>query len=97
MGWSFPWVSCYGSDFNFDYHVTFTAKEVAAGKGYYNYGEWRIGAEERERRGFHTYSCYARGTEMLNGAYHYLHLGSKGRDEDGLDFSMAWVRRYDQY
>lgn len=46
MGWRFPWVSSYGSDFNFDYHVTFTAKEIAAGKGYCNYGEWRIGASD---------------------------------------------------
>jgi len=46
---------------------------------------------------FHTYSCYGRGTEMLNGAYHYLDLVPKGRDEDGLDFSMAWVHRHDQY
>ena len=46
---------------------------------------------------FHTYSCYGRGIDMLNGAYHYLDLVPKGRDEDGLEFSMAWLRRHDQY
>jgi predicted dithiol-disulfide oxidoreductase (DUF899 family) len=107
MGWSFPWVSSYGSDFNFDYHVTFTPEEISTGKGYYNYGDWQIGASEevgisvfvKNESGdlFHTYSCYARGTEVLNGAYHYLDLVPKGRDEDGFDFSMSWVCRHDQY
>jgi predicted dithiol-disulfide oxidoreductase (DUF899 family) len=46
---------------------------------------------------FHTYSCYSRGVDMLNGAYHYLDHVPKGRDEDGFDFPMTWVRRYDQY
>jgi predicted dithiol-disulfide oxidoreductase (DUF899 family) len=107
MGWSFPWVSSYGSDFNFDYHVTFTPEEIAAGKGYYNYGTWPIGASDevgisvfaRNESGqvFHTYSSYGRGTEWLNGAYHYLDLVPKGRDEDSFDFSMEWLRRHDQY
>ncbi len=46
---------------------------------------------------FHTYSCYARGLDMLNGAYHYLDLTPKGRDEDGLRFTMEWVRLHDSY
>jgi len=46
---------------------------------------------------FHTYSCYARGLDMLNGAYHLLDLVPKGRDEQGLPYPMAWVRRHDQY
>jgi len=46
---------------------------------------------------FHTYSCYSRGVDMFNGAYHYLDLTPKGRDEDGFKFSMEWVRRHDQY
>jgi len=46
---------------------------------------------------FHTYSCYARRIQMLNGAYHYPDLVPKGRDEDDFNFSMAWVRRHDQY
>jgi predicted dithiol-disulfide oxidoreductase (DUF899 family) len=107
MGWSFPWVSSYGSDFNFDYHVSFTPEEIAAGKACYNYREWAIDvsdetgisvfAKSESDEVFHTYSCYARGTEWLNGAYHYLDLVPKGRDEEGFDFSMEWVRRHDQY
>jgi predicted dithiol-disulfide oxidoreductase (DUF899 family) len=107
MGWSFPWVSSFGSDFNFDYHVSFTPEETAAGKGYYNYGirpntvSEQVGISVFYRNDsselFHTYSCYERGVDMLNGAYHYLDLVPKGRDEDGLKFTMQWVRRHDQY
>ena len=106
MGWSFPWVSSFGSDFNFDYGVSFTPQQVEAGSGVYNYnGEG--GYEEmpgvsvfyRDEAGdiFHTYSTYARGLDMLNGAYHYLDLVPKGRDEANLPWSMAWLRRHDQY
>ena len=107
MGWSFPWVSSYGSDFNFDYHVSFTPEQIAAGEAYYNYQirpntvseQVGISVFYKNEQGelFHTYSCYARGVDMLNGAYHYLDLVPKGRDEDGLEFSMQWLRRHDQY
>ena len=107
MGWSFPWVSSYGSDFNFDYHVSFTPEEIAEGKAYYNYGVWPIDVSDEQgisvfcknERGevFHTYSCHSRGIDMVNGAYHCLDLVPKGRDEDGFDFAMEWVRRHDQY
>jgi predicted dithiol-disulfide oxidoreductase (DUF899 family) len=106
MGWSFPWVSSYGSDFNYDFHVSFTEEQLAAGKVDYNYGLVE-GYEElpglsvfyKSERGevFHTYSCYARGLDMVNGAYQFLDLVPKGRDEDGFEFSMEWVRRHDQY
>ena len=106
MGWSFPWVSSYGSDFNYDFHVSFTEEQLAAGKIDYNYGRVE-GYEElpgvsvfyKNERGevFHTYSCYARGIDMVNGAYQLLDLAPKGRDEDGFEFSMEWVRRHDQY
>jgi len=46
---------------------------------------------------FHTYSCYARGLDALNGAYHWLDRMPKGRDEEGLAFSQAWVRYHDRY
>ena len=107
MGWSFPWVSSYGSDFNFDYQVSFTPQQIAEGKAYYNYKiapntpSERVGISVfyKNDRGevFHTYSCYSRGMDMLNSAYHYLDLAPKGRDEDGLEFPMEWVRRHDQY
>jgi predicted dithiol-disulfide oxidoreductase (DUF899 family) len=106
MGWSFPWVSSYGSDFNYDFHVSFTEEQLAAGKVDYNYGLVE-GYEElpglsvfyKNERGevFHTYSCYARAIDMVNGAYQFLDLVPKGRDEDDLEFSMEWVRRHDQY
>jgi predicted dithiol-disulfide oxidoreductase (DUF899 family) len=106
MGWSFPWVSSYGSDFNYDFHVSFTEEQLAAGKVDYNYGLVE-GYQElpglsvfyKNVRGevLHTYSCYARGIDMVNGAYQFLDLVPKGRDEDGVEFSMEWVRRHDQY
>jgi predicted dithiol-disulfide oxidoreductase (DUF899 family) len=107
MGWSFPWVSSNGSDFNFDYHMSFTPEQIAEGKAYYNYevrsntlpDEVGISVFYKNERNevFHTYSCYSRGVDMLNGAYHYLDLVPKGRDENDLKFSMEWVRRHDQY
>jgi predicted dithiol-disulfide oxidoreductase (DUF899 family) len=107
MGWSFRWVSSYGNDFNFDYHVSFTPEELAAGKAYYNYkvqpitpsDEQGISVFYKDETGevFHTYSCHARGIDMVNGAYHYLDLVPKGRDEDGFDWSIEWLRRHDQY
>jgi predicted dithiol-disulfide oxidoreductase (DUF899 family) len=107
MGWSFPWVSSYGSDFNFDYQASFTPEQLADGEAYYNYEtkpntdseQVGISVFYKNDRGevFHTYSCYARGVDMLNGAYHYLDLVPKGRDENGLKFTMEWVRRHDQY
>ncbi len=107
MGWRFKWVSSYGDDFNFDYHVSFTKDEMAKGKVYYNYEIQEFGVEEapganvfyKDATGniFHTYSSYARGLDMLIGAYNYLDLIPKGRDEDGLAFTMAWVRHHDRY
>jgi len=108
MGWRFKWVSSYGNDFNSDYHVSFTKDDVAKGKTYYNYQE-RESQSEGEAPGtsvfyknatgdiFHTYSAYARGLDMLIGAYNYLDLVPKGRDEDALTFRMAWVRHHDRY
>jgi len=107
MGWNFPWVSSYGSDFNFDYHVSFTPEEIAEDKAYYNYDVRAITASDEQgisvfsknERGevFHTYSCHGRGIDMMNGAYQFLDLVPKGRDEDSFSFSMEWLRRHDQY
>jgi len=108
MGWRFKWVSSYGSDFNSDYHVSFTRDDIAKGDTYYNYA-LRESPSEGEAPGvsvfykdgagdiFHTYSAYARGLDMLVGAYNYLDLVPKGRDEDGLAFKMAWIRHHDRY
>jgi len=107
MGWRFKWVSSYGSDFNFDYHVSFTKDEMAKGKVYYNYDMNAFPSDEgpgisvfyKDGTGdiFHTYSSYARGLDMLVGAYNYLDLVSKGRDEAELPWTMAWLRHHDKY
>jgi len=107
MGWSFKWVSSFGSDFNFDYFVSFTPDEVENGTGYHNYERSKpmdedavgISAFARDEAGdvFHTYSTYSRGVDMLNGAYHYIDLTPKGRDEAGHEFAQFWVRRHDEY
>jgi predicted dithiol-disulfide oxidoreductase (DUF899 family) len=106
MGWRFHWVSSYGTDFNRDYGVQFT-KEELAGEVDYNYAKTRFGSEEapglsvfyKDEAGgiFHTYSTYARGLDALVGTYQFLDLVPKGRDEDDLAFSMAWVRHHDKY
>ena len=107
MGWRFKWVSSYGSDFNFDYHVSFTKDEMAKGKVYYNYDMNAFPSDEGpgisvfHKDGssdiFHTYSAYAHGLDILVGAYNYLDLVPKGRDEAELPWTMAWVRHHDKY
>ncbi len=107
MGWQFPWVSSFANDFNHDYHVSFTKEEMAKGKVEYNYEMTEFPSEEapglsvfyKNEKGeiFHTYSSYARGLDILVGAYNFLDFAPKGRDEDGLAFSMAWVRHHDRY
>lgn len=112
MGWRFKWVSSYGSDFNYDYHVTFTNDEMAAGKVYYNYGVLDfqgIGATDeifgisvfcKAETGdiFHSYSSYARGGDMLLGTYHWLDLTPKGRNETGPRHNLTdWVHHHDRY
>ena len=107
MGWSFKWVSSFENDFNRDYHVSFTSDELKSGEMDYNFRITQFPSEEapgisvfyRDEEGnvFHTYSCYARGLDMLNVAYHYMDLVPKGRDESNLPYSMAWLRRHDSY
>jgi len=106
MGWTFAWYSSHGSDFNFDLQVSYTPAQVESGSAEYNYRRTKVLEElpgisvfSRDEAGdvFHTYSTYSRGLDMLNGAYHYMDLLPKGRDEDGLPWTMAWLRRRDQY
>ncbi len=107
MGWRFKWLSSYHNDFNHDYHVSFTPDEMAQEEVYYNYSEGKFPSEEapgasvfyRDATGevFHTYSTYARGLDILVGAYNWLDLAPKGRDEDELPWTMAWVRHHDRY
>jgi predicted dithiol-disulfide oxidoreductase (DUF899 family) len=105
MGWSFKWVSSFGSDFNFDFHVSFTPEEMAKKKAFYNFKVQNPDAPEREGvsvfardakgRVFRTYSTFARGIEALNLDYKYLDVVPKGRDEGGR--GPFWVRRHDEY
>jgi len=107
MGWRVKWVSSNQNDFNYDFHVSFTKEDQAKGKVDYNYTMAEFPSTEapglsvfyKDDAGniFHTYSSYGRGTETGVGTYHYLDLVPKGRDEDGLSFTMAWVRHHDRY
>ncbi|MBI3127028.1 MAG: thioredoxin family protein [Candidatus Tectomicrobia bacterium] len=108
MGWRFEWVSSLGSDFNFDYGVSFAKEDVAKDQVNYNYAvSTAHGSEElpglsafyKDPAGavFHTYSAYARGLDMLIGAYNFLDLAPMGRDEEGFSFTMEWVRHHDRY
>ncbi|MGH7908760.1 MAG: DUF899 domain-containing protein [Thermodesulfobacteriota bacterium] len=104
MGWQFKWVSSFGSDFNHDFHVSFTPEEQAKGQVYYNYGMQPFECEElpgisvfyKDDAGnvFHTYSTYRRGVEVMMGTYNLLDLTPKGRDERD---AMEWVRHHDRY
>ena len=106
MGWGFKWLSSFGSDFNFDYGVSFTPEMLRGEGAPYNYTKRET--RQTELPGvsvfaktpdgvFHTYSTYTRGIDLLNAAYNYLDLVPKGRDEDALDFTQAWVRYHDAY
>jgi predicted dithiol-disulfide oxidoreductase (DUF899 family) len=107
MGWKFEWMSSYGTDFNQDFQVSFRKDDVDRGKAYYNYEFTSFPSEEAPglsvfAKGdngdvFHTYSSYGRGLDILVGTYNMLDLAPKGRDEDGLAFSMSWVRHHDRY
>jgi predicted dithiol-disulfide oxidoreductase (DUF899 family) len=107
MGWRFKWVSSHGNDFNRDFGVSFTPQERAQGEVYYNYGMRPFPQEEgpgisvfvNDDAGnvFHTYSTYGRGVEVMMGTYNLLDLTPKGRDEEGMPYTMAWVRHHDRY
>lgn len=106
MGWGFKWGSSFDNNFNRDYHVSFTEEETQKGEMYYNYHRTHFPSSEgpgisvfyKDEDGtvYHTYSCYARGLDMLNGAYHMIDLTPKGRMEQGQR-NMYWLKRHDQY
>ncbi len=107
MGWKFPWVSSYETEFNYDFQASFTPEQLAKGKVEYNYDLVQFPSAEapgvsvfyKDKDGniFHTYSAYARGSENTINTYNYLDLVPKGRDEDNLPFTMAWLRHHDRY
>lgn len=106
MGWNFPWVSSFGSDFNFDYHVSFTPEDLAKDKVFYNFSPTApsdandelpgLSAFYKNEKGevFHTYSSYARGAEEILGTLMILDHAPKGRNEDS---TMDFVKRHDEY
>jgi len=108
MGWRFKWVSSYNSDFNYDFHVSFTKDDIAKGEIYYNYDLRKFQSEELSGRSvfykdangdiFHTYSSYARGGDMFLGTYVFLDITPKGRNEIGPNHDLSdWVRHHDRY
>ena len=107
MGWTFNWVSSAPCNFSNDYHAWYTPEQIAAGDVAYNfqpglhYGEHAPGvsvfAKDAAGDVYHTYSCYARGLDALNGCYQLLDLVPKGRDEAGLPMPMAWLCHHDRY
>ena len=104
MGWKFKWMSSLNSDFNYDFQVSFTPEQKAQNKTTYNYREQPYFIDElpgvsvfykdEKEDIYHTYSTYARGLDILNGAYNYIDLAPKGRD---VESGLSWVRRHDQY
>jgi predicted dithiol-disulfide oxidoreductase (DUF899 family) len=107
MGWKFNWVSSHGTDFNTDFHVSFSKDELACGEVEYNYTKQEFPSEEapgfsvftKDDSGqvYHTYSTFGRGLETLMSTYRILDLMPKGRDEDRFSFPMEWVRYHDRY
>jgi predicted dithiol-disulfide oxidoreductase (DUF899 family) len=108
MGWRFHWVSSFGNEFNYDFHVSFTPEQMAKEKAYYNYTEGPVWGEEasglsvfqKDANGdvFHTYSTYGRGDEMLLGTYVILDITPNGRNETGPRKNLTdWVRHHDRY
>lgn len=105
MGWNFKWVSSYGSDFNYDFNVAFTEDEIEAGKAFYNFSPTSDVADEmhgisvfyKDKKSiYRTYSTYSRGLDIFNGAYNFLDIAPKGRDEK-KSHPTAWLRHHDRY
>jgi predicted dithiol-disulfide oxidoreductase (DUF899 family) len=108
MGWHCKWVSSHGSDFNYDFDVSFTPEQIAKGEAFYNYKKGKVPIEDlsgfsvflKNDKGevFHTYSAFGRGAEEVLGTYMLLDLTPKGRNETGPNFNLTdWVRHHDRY
>lgn len=107
MGWRFAWVSSGESDFNYDFHVSFTPQELAGGTVYYNYVQQpfphpdapgvSVFYKDDTGQVYLTYSTYGRGVEVMMHTYNFLDLTPLGRNEDGLSYTMEWVRHHDRY
>lgn len=104
MGWTFDWVSSLNNDFNYDFQASFTTDQKNNNEVFYNYVKQpyfidelpgvSVFTKDEENNIFHTYSTYARGLDILNGAYNYIDLSPLGRNEED---GMSWLRLHDQY
>ena len=107
MGWKFHWVSSNANDFNYDYHVSLVEEEAGQERSVLQLWNAEVSGRRTSRTSvfykdasgniFHTYSTYGRGLDICIGAYNWLDITPKGRDEEGLAHSMAWVRHHDKY
>jgi predicted dithiol-disulfide oxidoreductase (DUF899 family) len=107
MGWDVNWVSAHDTDFNRDFHVSFTEEEMAAGGMEYNYTVMdfpqseapgiSVFAKDADGTVYHTYSTYGRGVEIIMGTYRLLDMVPKGRDEGRDEYGMEWLRHHDNY
>ena len=107
MGWTFPWVSSFETDFDWDFHVSFEQADMDAGEIYYNYRQTSfpeseapglcVFAKDDDSAIYHTYSTYGRGLDIFITAYNFLDHAPKGRDEQDLPYGMDWVRHHDRY
>ncbi|GLQ78870.1 hypothetical protein GCM10007881_23860 [Mesorhizobium huakuii] len=108
MNWRFDWVSSFGSDFNFDFQVSFTEDQISSGKVLFNFEE--VAMKGRDRAGatvfyrdddgtiYCTFQVRSRGGENLIGTYSYLDLTPMGRNENGPSHTLGdWVRLHDEY
>ncbi|WP_163267930.1 DUF899 domain-containing protein [Chelativorans alearense] len=106
MGWSFPWVSSGGSDFNYDFHVSFHKEDLEKGTATYNFAPLKEDPGVEDLPGisvfykdvdgtvYHTYSTFARGGEEVLGALMYLDMTPIGRNEKT---PLDWIHRHDEY
>lgn len=105
MGWRFRWVSSHGTSFNRDFHVSFGTDHQADDPVDYNFAVTTYPSDEAhgisvfsknaDGAVFHTYSAYGRGVEVINGAYAFMDMVPKGRDES--EGPMGWLRHHDRY
>jgi predicted dithiol-disulfide oxidoreductase (DUF899 family) len=107
MGWTFTWVSSLHSDFNYDFRVSFTKEQLAAGPVDYNFRPQKLTMEDMHGESmfykgedgtiYHTYSSFERAGEEIAATYRFLDLAPLGRNE-GPDGNMGkWMRRHDEY
>jgi predicted dithiol-disulfide oxidoreductase (DUF899 family) len=104
MGWTFRWVSSSGTDFNYDFGVSYHRADLESGPVLHNFTMQKLSGEEQpgltvftkddDGNIYRTYSTYERGLDLLVGAYNFLDLTPKGRNESG---PMSWVSFHDRY